>query len=424
MVQDGSDGVTDGLRKRSRPGDAIIWGQGTAEPTAITSSVISDREALQPGPIFVGATFSDTLEPASCAGLQISSYGTLGNTRALAKLGLLDVIPCHVSRLGAAVMEGRIPCDVAIVQMSPPGPNGKPSLGLINDYIRAAMNRARVVVAEVNEQMPWTYGPEPADLDKVALTVHTSRPLVEVFARAPSDVEHRIGQNVAALIGDGMTLQVGIGGTIDAMLQCLSTRSDLGIHSGAISDAVLNLIEKGAVTNARKPIDPGITVTAALWGSERLHRFADRNPAVAVHPYEYTHAAQTLARIDNLVTVNSAVELDLTGQVNAEIVNGRYVGAVGGQVDFMHAGTRSGTGFSVIALPATASGGAISRIRPSVEVVTCSRSEVDFVVTEFGHADLRGRSLRQRVKAIIAIAHPAFREELEASAAVILKRGY
>lgn len=404
------------LREHVRPGDAIVWGQGTGEPIAITKALVRDSETLRPGRVFVGATFSDTLDPENGHNLQVSSYGAIGETRLLSKLGRLDVIPSHISQLGRFISLGRIPCDVAIIQLSRPGPNGKPSLGVINDYIRAAMLKARVVIAQVNDQLPWTYGPEPEGLERITHSFEVSHPPVAIAARAPSEVEQAIGRNVASLIEDGATLQVGIGGTIDALLQCLVDRRDLGIHSGTISNAILDLIECGVVTNARKPIDPGITITGALFGSERLFRFADRNPQLQVHPYEYTHGAASLAQIDNLVTVNSAVEVDLTGQANAEIAANRYVGGVGGQIDFMHAGARAHNGCSIIALPSTAAGGRVSRIQPQVTTVTCARSEIDYVVTEIGVADLRGRSMKERVAQMLSVAHPDFREELERDA--------
>jgi acyl-CoA hydrolase len=384
----------------------------------------SIHAALGPLHVFVGSAFAETIRPEHADMLRVSSYGTLGTTRQLAAAGALDIIPCHVSCLGPAIRRGEIRCDVAIVQLSPPGPNGKPSLGPINDYIRAAMEKAPIILAEVNDQLPWTFGPEPPGLERIVLTVRTSRDVVEAPTRAPSGVERSIASHAAGIIGDGATLQVGIGGTIDALLQCLRGRRELGIHSGTMSDGVLDLIESGVVTNARKPIDAGISVTASLFGGKRLFQFADRNPAVAVHPYEYTHSPATLARISNLVAINSAVEIDLTGQVNAEVGGERYIGAVGGQVDFMHAATRASGGCSIIALPSTFGRDRMSRIRVRVDTVTCARSEVDFVVTEHGHADLRGQALRERARRLIAIADPAAQDDLERQAHSLFSRGY
>jgi acyl-CoA hydrolase len=400
------------LAAHIRPGDHIIWGQGPGEPLTLSRAIVAGRHRLGVGGVFVGAQFSDTLQPEAVDGLPISSYGTLGNTRPLAASGHLDIIPCHVSRLAPAIRRGEIRCDVALVQLSAPGPDGQRSMGAINDYIRAAIETARIVIVEENDRVPWTHGPPPPDLAHTALAISSSLPLAELHSKPPSLVERAIGRHIADLVPDGATLQVGIGGTIDAMLACLGSRKDLGVHSGAIGDGILDLIEKGVVTNASKPIDRGVTVTAGLFGTQRLFAFADRNPRIEMRPYDYTHDAAVLAQIPNLIAVNSAIEVDITGQVNAEFANGRYIGAVGGQVDFMHAATRSTEGFSVIALPSTAAGGAFSRIRPHVETVTCPRSEVDFVVTEHGIADLRGQSLRERQRRMIAIADPRFQPEL------------
>jgi acyl-CoA hydrolase len=407
-----------------RAGDSILWGQGTAEPLPLSQAVVAQRHELRPLSVFVGLCCTDTLRPEHLDALQVSSYGAMGTTRRLAATGGLNIVPIHVSQLGRAIELKRIPCDVALVQLTPPGPNGKPSLGPINDYMRAAIRSARTVIAEVNEQLPWTYGPEVVGLERIALHVKTSRPVVTMPSRPPSDIDRAIARHMAMIIPDGATLQMGIGGTIDALLGCLNDRRDLGIHSGMISDGVLALIEQGVITNARKPFDVGVTVTAALFGSRRLLDAADRNPSFAVHPYEYTHAAGILANIHNLVAINSALQVDITGQVNAEMVNGRYIGGVGGQVDFMHAAACSREGCSIIALPSTAEGEGRSRILLQVDTVTCARSDVEFVVTEYGIADLRGRSLRDRMHQMINIAHPDYRESLERDAAPLIARGF
>ncbi len=414
----------DGLSAHLRPGDAVIWGQGGAEPTPLTQALVAERRQFSPLSVFVGVNFTDTILPEHTDALRVSSYGAFGSSRRLAAAGALEIIPCHVSRLGPSIKAGLIPCDVALVQVSPPGPNGRHSLGVINDYMRIALSLARAVIVEVNDQYPWTYGPELPDLGRVALRLETSRPPVSAPRSSPSLVERAIAEHAAAIIPDGATLQVGIGGTIDALLQCLTDRRDLGIHSGSMGDGLLDLIEAGVVTNARKPIDAGVTVVAALFGGARLLKAADRNPAFEVHPYEYTHGASVLAQIHNLVAVNSAVEVDITGQVNAEVADGRYVGAVGGQVDFMHAATRAADGYSIIALPSTAAGGRVSRIRAEVQTVTSARSEVDFVVTEHGAANLRGQSLRERMRRMIAIAHPQFQESLEREAHQRMRQGF
>jgi acyl-CoA hydrolase len=407
-----------------RPGDHVLWGQGTAEPVPLADAVVAQRHALAPLSVFVGVCFRDTIRAEHLDAIRVSSYGALGTARRLAAAESLDILPLHVSQLNRAIERGDIRCDVTIVQLSKPGPNGKPSLGPVNDYIRAAMRRARVIIAEVNDQLPWTFGPEPPCLERIALRVETSRPVLEAPTRPPSEVDRAIGEHAATIIPDGATLQLGIGGTIDALLQYLGDRRELGIHSGTIGDSVLTLIEHGVITNSRKDIDRGITVTASLFGGVSLLRAADRNPAFAVHPYEYTHSAAVLAKIPNLVAINSALQVDLTGQVNAEVVGGRYIGAIGGQVDFMHAAARAPSGCSIIALPSTVEGSGESRIRLHVDTVTCARSEVDYIVTEFGAAELKGKSLRERMLRMIAVAHPDHRESLTRDAHSHLARRF
>jgi acyl-CoA hydrolase len=407
-----------------RPGDRVIWGQGSAEPTVLTEALVAQREEIGPVSVFVGVNFAATLKPVHTDQIRVASYGAFGCARALSAVGALDIVPTHVSRLGAEIERGSIGCDVAMVQLGRVGPNGRRSLGAINDYMRTAIRKARVTLVEINEHAPWTYGPELSDLGRQGLTVESDRPLVKPERAIPTAVEHSIARHAASVIGDGTTLQVGIGSTVDAVLQCLSDRKDLGIHSGFIGDSVLELIEKGTITNARKPIDTGVTVTGALFGGDVLMKAADRNRAIEVHPFEYTHGAMSLAKIPNLVAINSAIEVDVTGQVNAEIGGQRYLGAVGGQVDFMHGSARSEHGFSMILIPSTASGGRVSRITTNVEVVTCARSEVDFVVTEFGAAELRGQTLRERMRRMIAIAHPDFRAQLDRDAFDRITRGY
>lgn len=398
-----------------RPGDCVVVGQGSAEPLTLTEALIAQREAVGPVDVFLGAVFSATFAPAATEGLTFSGYGAIGGGAALAAAGRLDLVPTPYSRLHADFGSGRRRADVVLIQIAPGRDGGPASLGLANDYVAAAARRARLVIAEANARVPWTYGADlPADLriDHLVLT-----------ARAPAapgpvrigDAERAIAAHVAGLVPDGATLQTGIGAIPEAVLPALAGHRDLGIHSGMIGDGVVELIERGAVTNALKPVEPGITVAGALFGGERLMRFADRNPALKVLPTPVSHGLGVLARLPRFVAINSAVEVDLTGQVNAETAAGRPVGAVGGQPDFVRGALASEGGRSVIALPATARGGTVSRIVPALSgaPVTSPRSDADVIVTEFGVAELRGRSLRERARAMIAIAAPAFRERLE-----------
>jgi acyl-CoA hydrolase len=248
---------------------------------------------------------------------------------------------------------------------------------------------------------------------------------VEVASAAITETDEAIARHAAAYVEDGSVLQIGIGAVPDAFVRLLGDRRDLGVHSGMLGDGLVDLAEAGVITNARKPIDRGVSVTGSLIGTRRLHEFAHRNQEIRMCDTSYTHDATVLARLDKLVTVNSALEVDLTGQVNAEQTGASYLGGTGGQVDFVRAGARSPGGHAIIALPATARGGTVSRITARLSgPVTTARSEVDVIVTEFGAAELKGQPLAERARRLTAIAHPGFREELEREAHLVRHRGF
>jgi acyl-CoA hydrolase len=277
----------------------------------------------------------------------------------------------------------------------------------------------------VNERVPFTLGDAVLPAARMDCAVHVARTPVEVPAAKIGEIDLAIANIIAGYIEDGAVLQVGIGATPDATLRLLHDRRDLGVHSGMIGDGLVDLVEAGVVTNARKPIDAGVSITGALIGTERLYRFAHRNPKIGMRRSAYTHSESTLSRLARLVTINSAIEVDLTGQVNAEQSGDQYLGGTGGQVDYVRAGGRSSDGHSIIALPATAKGGKVSRIAAALSgPVTTARSDVDVVVTEFGAAELKGRTLAERARRLVAIAHPDFREDLEQAAHVIQRRGF
>jgi acyl-CoA hydrolase len=403
------------LRDFVRPGDTVLWGQGTGEPRTLTEALVAQRSRLGGVNVFLGASFSDTLKPEHADHLRFVGIGGIGSNAALARAGVLDVLPCHSSALPALIETGRLAVDVVFVQVSPLGVNGRYSLGLVGDYLGPAIARARTVVAEVNDQVPYTLGEgslHPSDVDHV---VHSSRPPVCVPAHPPTPAEEQIGELVAGLVRDGSVIQLGVGKVPHAIANSLMEKHDLGVHSGVVGDWLVDLMKNGVVTNALKPIDAGITVTGALFGTNRLYDFVHENPAIHLRPVSYTHDSAVLRCLDRFVAINSAVEVDLTGQVNAETVNGGHIGTVGGQVDFVRAALASPGGRSIIALPSSARGGMVSRIVPKVSdgVTTTPRSDADLVVTEHGIADLRGQPLGERVKRLIAIADPRFRDELQ-----------
>jgi acyl-CoA hydrolase len=350
--------------------------------------------------------------------------GAIGALRSMSKVGALDVIPVHVGQVGPLIATGAIPCEVAMIQVSPADAKGNHSCGLISDYVRAAVDTARVVVAEVNDQVPFTRG-EMIPASAIDVAVQVSRPPVEVPPARIAEIDEAIARHCATYIGDGSVIQTGVGAVPDAVLRQLHDRKDLGVHSGMLGDGLVDLIEAGVVTNARKEIDRGVTINGALIGTRRLYDFAHDNPAIRMTPTGYTHDAGVLGRLSRLVTLNSALEVDLTGQVNAEQSGANYLGGTGGQVDFVRAGARSPGGAALMVLAATAKGGTLSKIVPTLAgPVTTARTEVDVVVTEFGAAELKGQALAERTRRLIAIAHPDFQEELSRAAHQIQQRGF
>ncbi len=397
-----------------RRGDTVAWGQATAEPLSLTEALMAQRQAIGAFEVFLGISLSPTPSPEFTDCVSFSSYCGSGTNRALARAGKLEILPCHYSQL-PEILEKKV--DVLMLQLAPPDGDGNYGLGCALEYLAPLLESARVRIAEVNDQAPWTHGERTlrdTDLDYV---IHTSRPPVELRHPAPTEVERAVARRAAALVEDGSTVQLGLGTLPEAILAELGDRRDLGVHTGAMGDAMAELMRRGVITNARKTIDRGVTVAGVLLGSRRVFELAHRNPAVQLRGVSYTHGADVLARIERFVAINSAVEVDLTGQVNAETARGLYVGAVGGAGDFLRGAARSRGGLPIIALQSMAGSGegAVSRIvRQLSGPVSTPRSDAAIIVTEHGVADLRGLSLSERVRRMIAIAHPDLRGELEA----------
>jgi acyl-CoA hydrolase len=407
-----------------RPGDRIVIGHACGEPTTLVQALIAQGRAIGGLSAFTATSFSGLFTPPAADAFSLSSMGAIGALRVMATEHKLSVIPCHASQIGPMIEAGVIGCDVAFVQVSAADATGNHSCGLVSDYVRAAAARARVVVAEVNEQVPFTFG-EMLPATAIDYAVPVSRRPVEVPPARISETDEAIAKFAAAYIEDGSVIQIGIGAVPDAILRLLRDREDLGVHSGMVGDSLVDLVEAGVVTNARKRVDRGVSVTGALIGTRRLFDYAHRNPGVRMCPTSYTHEGAVLARLDRLVTINSALEVDLTGQVNAEQSGLAYLGGTGGQVDFVRAGARSPGGRAIIALPATAKGGTVSRITARLSgPVTTARSEVDVIVTEFGAAELKGQPLAERTRRLVAIAHPGFQEALARDARIVRHRGF
>jgi len=390
--------------------DVVVCGQATAEPRTLTRALVAQKRNLPLFTLVVGPIFSDTFAVQEASGISFTSYGVIGQARVLSEAGQLDVIPSSYSAFCADFARGRHRADVVLVQLAE-AEDGRLSASLSNDYVVEAARRARVVIAEINPHAPWSYGAEwPADV-MPHLRVAAIQPPLEFASQGLDDISRRIAAHAANLIEDGSTLQFGVGRIPDAILSSLSHARGLGVHSGLISDTVVDLIECGAVTNTEKGIDAGITVTNQLIGTQRLYRFADRNKSVLVRPASYTHSHAVLSRVNRLVAINSALEVGLDGSVNSETLHGVAVGAIGGQLDFVRGANASPGGRAIIALPATAGKGG-SRIVARVETVTTPRADVDAIVTEWGIAELRGCSLGERARRMVSIAAPEHRERL------------
>lgn len=340
------------------------------------------------------------------------------NLRDAVNEGRADYTPVFLSEIPRLFRE-RAPIDVALVQVSPPDEHGFCSFGVSVDVVKPAAFLARQVVAEVNQRCPRTLGDAFIHVSRLSAVVEVDQELPELPAPAIDDVARRIGQHVAALVEDGDTLQLGIGAMPDAVLAALGDKRDLGIHTEMFSDGVMRLVEAGVITGDRKPLHRGKVVTSFLMGSRALYRWVHDNPVVEMHPSDYTNDPVVIAQHDRIVSVNSAIQVDLTGQVVSDSIGRRFYSGIGGQVDFVRGAARAAHGRPVIALRATARSGASSRIvcelDPGAGVVT-SRGDVHLVVTEHGVADLWGRSVRERARRLIAVADPAFRDALEAQA--------
>ncbi|MDO8672633.1 MAG: acetyl-CoA hydrolase/transferase C-terminal domain-containing protein [Dehalococcoidia bacterium] len=399
-----------------KSGDLVILGTGCAEPQTLVAALIRQRDRLEGVRLLtmIPAGSCEYAAPEMVSHFQVSTFVGGGGLYSAQREGRIDYIPCNLSEIPRLFANGYICPDVALIQVSPPDEHGFCTFGISVDYIKAATAVAKFVVAEINDRMPRTCGDTRIHLSEIDFAVESSLPLT--FVESPSqlnEVESAIGAIVAGLIPDGSTIQVGIGGIPDAVLRSLRNRRDLRMHTGILPDGVLELVRSGALA----PIGAGRTpiVATIAEGSQQLYDYMHNNPAVELHPCNYTHHASTLAQITGLVSVNSAVQIDLTGQVNAEFVGGIQISGVGGQIDFIRGASLAPEGKSVVALQSTASRGQVSRIvakLPEGCAVTTPRHDVHFVVTEFGVADLRGKSLRERARALAAIAHPGFRAQL------------
>jgi acyl-CoA hydrolase len=395
------------LARVIRPGDGIVCGMACAEPQTLTEALVEQRAAFSGATLFLGVNYSGIVRPEHADHLRLSSYCGAGHNRALADAGVLDIHPHPYSRLASLIRARAIPADVVLVQVSPPNASGEHSLGLAAEYLVPALEGCRAIVAEVNERIPWTYTERLLRESDFALAVRSSRAPVALPYGAPGELERAIARHAAAFVPDDATLEFGLGSLPDAILAFLENHKRLHVHSGAVGDGIVDLARRGVIDRV---------IGGQIFGTQKFFDFARRNPTVQLRSSDYTHDPRVLAGIERFVAVNSAVEVDLTGQVNAEVARGSYVGAVGGALDFIRAANQSPGGVSLMLLPSSV-GARTSRIVAQLSgPVSTPRSEAGVIVTEHGAADLRGCTLRERAKRMLQIAHPAFRDALERDA--------
>lgn len=329
--------------------------------------------------------------------------------------GRADYVPIFLHQIPDLFYTNQMPLDVALLHMSPPDEHGFMSYGVEVLASKAAAETAKIVIAQVNDRMPRILGDSFIHISRVHKIVEVSEPLPQLAKKPFSDIEKKIGDYIADLIEDGSTLQLGIGGIPDAVLAALKGRRDLGIHTEMVSDGVVDAIEAGIVSGSKKNFHPYKIILTFLLGSDRLYEFADNNPIFEAHPTDYTNHPFNVSRNDNMIAINSAIELDITGQVCSDSIGVYIYSGFGGQVDFIRGAAHSKGGKPIIALPSVAKGGEMSRIVPHLKQgagVVTTRADVKYVVTEFGVAYLHGKNLKERTKALINIAHPNFRDEL------------
>jgi acyl-CoA hydrolase len=401
-----------------RSGDHVWIQSGCGTPSPLVDALIARAPVLRNVEIVHMKTLGDAdYTKPEYEGIFRHRGLFLGdNVREAVVAGRADYTPIFLSEIESLFASGALPLEVVLMQVSPPDDHGYVTLGTTVDCTLNATRCARTVIAEVNERMPRTHGETAIHVSRISAIVETSRPLLELHPEPFTAMHRRIAENVASLIPDGATLQTGIGGIPDAVMACLEDKHDLGIHSELVGDGVIDLMESGVLNGERKSIHRGKAVISFVLGSQRLIDYIRDNPAFEFRPICYTNDPFVVARNDKMVAINAALQIDLTGQVCSDSLGVKPYSGFGGQVDFIRGAARSKGGVPIIALPSTAKKGTISRIAPMLDPgagVVTSRADVHYVVTEHGIAFLHGKTLRERAEALIAIADPRFRDELE-----------
>lgn len=400
-----------------KSGSRIFIGTGCAAPQTLIEALTSEGQKVDDASIYHLLTMgvAPYAHDKYHGRFRFNSFFISQNVRDAVQEGLGDYTPIFLSEIPKQFELGRIPLDVALIQVTPPNESGMVSLGVSVDIVKSAAENAKVLIAEVNSKMPWTHGNSLIPADYIDYMVESGRDLLTYNPVEIDEEVRAIARNVATLIEDGSTIEVGIGAIPQSILEFLSDKKNLGIHTEMFTDSLIGLIEEGIINNSKKTLNPGKTVASFIMGSEKLYQYVDNNPNIELYSSEYVNDPFIIGQMPKMVAINMALEVDLTGQVCADSLGHRFYSGIGGQVDFIRGAARSPGGKPIIAMRSTAKSGEISRIVARLSdgagVVT-TRGDVHYVVTEYGIADLHGKSIRERTMALINIAHPKFRKDL------------
>jgi acyl-CoA hydrolase/GNAT superfamily N-acetyltransferase len=413
-----------------RPGQRVFIGSGVAQPLTLIRALVARHAELADTQVLSSLTLGDA--PYAYKELadhfSVNTFFVSANVRTMIQEGYGDYTPISFSDIPALFASGEMPIDVALIQVTLPDQQGRCSLGVSVDIVKSATANAGLVIAQVNPQMPWTLGDSFVSIFDLDILVPVDEPLIETsyagfiddvqtgaWAEDARPITQAIGEHIASLVEDGSTLEIGIGRIPHAVVGFLKDKKDLGIHTEVITDAITILVDAGVITGAQKSTDRGKIVTTFAMGTKKLYDYVDNNPLFSFNPTEYVNDPFVIGQQSKMVAINTALEVDLTGQVCADSLGSAFYSGIGGQADFNQGAGRSAGGRAIIALPSTAQGGTASRIvatlKPGAGVVT-TRGSVHYVVTEYGIAYLHGKSVQERAMALITIAHPDFREEL------------
>ena len=397
-------------------GQCVVMGHAAAAPHVVQQALADHCEDYYDVLLYHMTTLGDNpcYQPRCFGHFRHVSNFLSANSRDVVERREGDFFPAYFKDV-PSMFDRDIPCDVAVFQVSPPNAEGYCSLGVSCDYAKAAIHAAKTVIVEANEMMPFTYGDTMVHVSQVDHIIPCSYPLQELVLPEPGEAELAIGRHCASLVSDGSTLQLGIGAIPDAVLRALGDKNDLGIHSEMFSNGVMELMKKGVITGRRKTLHRDKAIVTFIMGTKELYDFVDQNEQVEFYPVDYVNSPLIIAKNERMISINSCLEVDLQGQVASETIGMRQYSGIGGQVDFIRGASLAREGKAIIAMRSTAAGGTISRIKPFLTkgaAVSTSRNDVDYIVTEYGVARLKGRTLQHRAQDLISIAHPDFRPAL------------